>query len=53
MQERLRYPAGVARFLRTDSMSQPFVFVGLSLPRLPQSRGPGVLQEPPRDTRLV
>ena len=33
--------------------SQPFVFVGLSLPRLATLAGPGVLQEPPRDIRLV
>lgn len=44
--------SGAAR-LAQRKPSQLFVFVGLSSPRFATPAGPGVFQEPPRDTRIV
>ena len=53
MQELLRYLAGVVRFLRNGSRANRWCLLVYHYPRLATVAGPGVLQEPPRDTRLV
>ena len=53
MREPLRYPAGVVHFLHNGIRANRSCLSVYHYHDSPQSRGPGVLQEPPRDTRLV